>query len=224
MSSMPDKPLTGQQQRVLAFVREFLEENGFPPTFREIGDAIGLASVNAVRGHLFALEKKGYITKTPDKARSIQIVHPPSALSRVQRRLHEVWGTDEGVFHRVVYGVAWPTHDRTPFLTGLRASLIAEAIEHEAVEHGWTVLDKHVEPDHVVVIVQTWHNHSAQRTVHRFQAAGNAVKNHHPREFPRGSLWGRGYVSTTDLGVLGELVTRLLDNQGKQENDPDRTS
>jgi len=224
MTTSPDKPLTGQQQKVLAFVGEFLEENGFPPTLREIGDAIGLANVNAVRGHLSALEKKGYITKAPDRARSIQIVHPPSAFSRVKRKLHEVWGTDEGVFHRVVYGIAWATRLRAPCLTGLRAKLMEEAIESKAVEHGWTVLDKRIEPDHIVVIVQAWHNHSAQRTVHRFQAAGNAVKRRHPGEFSSGSLWGTGYVATTDLEVLGELVTKLLDNQGKEENDHERTS
>jgi REP element-mobilizing transposase RayT len=224
MATSPDKPLTGQQQKVLAFVSQFLEQRGFPPTLREIGDAIGLANVNAVRGHVSALEKKGYITKAPDKARSIQIVHPPSAFSRVKRTLHEVWGTDQGVFHRVVYGVAWSTHRRTPCLTGLRAKLIEEAIDREAVEHGWTVLDKRVEPDHVVVVVQTWHNHSAQRTVLRFQAASNAVKRRYPHEFPGGALWGTGYVATTDLEVLGELVAKLLDNQGKQENDSERTS
>lgn len=224
MCSICDKPLTGQQRKVLAFLGEFLEQNGFPPTLREIGDAIGLANVNAVRGHLSALEKKGYITKVPDKARSIQMIQPPSTLSRVKRKLHAVWGTDEGVFHRVVYGVAWATRRRAPCLTDRRAKLLEEAILHEAAEHGWSVLDSRVEADHIVVIVQAWHNHSAQRTVQRFQAAGNAAKRRHPREFPSGSLWGTGYVATTDLEVLGELVAKLLDNQGKQENDPERTS
>jgi REP element-mobilizing transposase RayT/DNA-binding MarR family transcriptional regulator len=224
MYTAPGKPLTSQQQKVLAFVSQFLEQQGFPPTLREIGDAIGLVNVNGVRGHLSALEKKGYITRAREKARSIQIVHPASALSRVKRKLHEVWGTDEGVFHHVVYGIAWATHLRAPCLTGLRAKLMEEAIESEAVEHGWTVLEKRVEPDHVVVIVQAWHNHSAQRTVHRFQAAGSAARRRHPHEFPSGPLWGTGYVATTDLEVLGELVTKLLDSQGKQENDHEGTS
>ena len=66
---MNAKPLTGQQQTVLTFVTGFVEEHGFPPTLREIGDAIGLVNVNAVRGHLAALEKKGYITKEEYQAR-----------------------------------------------------------------------------------------------------------------------------------------------------------
>ena len=90
-----------------------------------------------------------------------------------------------------------------------------EAIDQEAVEHGWTLIDKRIEPDHIVVLVQTWHDHSAQLAVRRFQAAGNAVKRRHSREFPRGPLWGTGYVATTDLDVLDELVAKLLDNQSK---------
>ena len=79
---MEARPLTDQQESVLTFVEEFSRDRGFPPTLREIGDALGLPNVNAVRGHLAALEKKGYITRAPDKARSIQVVHAPSAISR----------------------------------------------------------------------------------------------------------------------------------------------
>jgi REP element-mobilizing transposase RayT len=219
MSTIPAKALTGQQHKVLAFVSDFLEKHGFPPTLREIGDGVGLVNISAVRGHLSSLAKKGYITRAADKARSIQIVRPPSAVSRVKRRLHEVWGTDAGVFHRVVYGLAWSTSRRTPCLRGQSARMIEEAIDREAVEHGWTILDQRIEPDHVVVVVQTWHNHSAQQTVHRLQAAANAVKRRYPGAFPSGSLWGKGYVATTDLDLLDELVAKLLENQSTQESD-----
>jgi len=222
MSTIPTKALTGQQHKVLAFVSQFLEKHGFPPTLREIGDGIGLVNISAVRGHLSSLEKKGYITRAADKARSIQIVRPPSTLSRVKRKLHEVWGTDAGVFHRVVYGLAWSTSRRTPYLRGQSAGLMEEAIDREATEHGWAVLDKRIEPDHIVVVVQAWHNHSAQQTVHRFQAATSAVKRRYPRVFPSGSLWGRGYVATTDLDLLDELVAKLLENQSTQERDRER--
>ena len=67
------KPLTNQQEKVLGYVESYLDKNGYPPTLKEIGTAIGLANITAVRGHLLALEKKGYIAKTPEKARSIQI-------------------------------------------------------------------------------------------------------------------------------------------------------
>ena len=84
------RPLTDQQRKVLSFLEKYLHDHGFPPTLREVGQAVRLANVNAVRGHLSALEKKGYITKDPDKARSIRIIRPPSPLSLIKRKIHQV--------------------------------------------------------------------------------------------------------------------------------------
>jgi REP element-mobilizing transposase RayT len=224
MSPPSDKALTGQQQRVLQFVEQFLAGHGFPPTLREIGAAIGLANLNAVRGHLAALEKKGYISKAPDKARSIQVIRSPSAFSLMKRKLHEVLGTDEGVLHQIVYGLAWPTRGRAAVLVGPRAQRLEEAFARAAVEHGWTILETRLAPDHVVLIVQAWHSHSAQQVVQRLQAAGSAVRRRLPQEFPRGRLWGRGYVATTDLERLSGLVDRLLEMQQEQECDRGATS
>jgi REP element-mobilizing transposase RayT len=216
---MEARPLTDQQESVLAFVEQFSRERGFPPTLREIGDALGLPNINAVRGHLAALEKKGYITRAPDKARSIQVVQAPSAISRVKRKLHEIFHTDEGVSHRVIYGLAWTTRRREPVLVGACRDRLAEALERGAVEHGWTLLEVRIEPDHVVVVVQAWPNHSAQQTIHRFQSAGKAASRKHRREFPGELRWGRGYAVTTDLEVMEDLVTELLAGQtGLQGN------
>ena len=220
---MNPKPLTTQQQTVLTVVTRFAQEHGFPPTLREIGDAIGLPNVNAVRGHLAALEKKGHITRTPDKARSIRLVHVPSRMSRVKRKLHRVLATDEGVFHRVIYGLAWTTQFRVPYLTGGRIDRMRTAIDREAVEHGWTILEARIEPDHVVVMVGTWPNHSAQRTVQRLQAAGKTATRHGSDRLPGKLAWGKGYVVTTDLDLLDEFVVKLLRNEGKCNDRPSRT-
>ena len=115
------KALTAKQDNVLRFVEAFFQSHGFPPTLREIGDAIGLVNINAVRGHMAALAKKGYITKADDKARAIQIVHTPSSLSRIKKELHKILRTDEGVFYRVVYGLAWKTWQRKQYLGGPEA-------------------------------------------------------------------------------------------------------
>lgn len=210
---MARKALTAQQQRVLQFVEDFIRQRGFPPTLREIGQALGLPNVNAVRGHVAALERKGYLTRTPEKARSIAVVTAPSALSRLKRRLHEVLRTDEGVLHRVVYGLAWTTWRRRAFLAGRAGQLLAEAFEREMLEHGWQGSELRVEPDHVVVVVATRPNHSAELTVRRFQAAGRALKRRRRGEFPAGRLWGKGYVATTDLELLQPLVAQLLEQQ-----------
>ena len=214
------KALTDQQRKALAVVEDCVSRNGYPPTLREIGRALGLANVNAVRGHLVALEKKGYITKEPDKARSIRVSQSPSTYSRFKRKLHEVFRTDTGVLHRIVYGLAWATWRRQPCLTGLRREWLNEVLQREAVERGWRILESRIEPDHVVLIVEAWPNHSAQLVVGRFHAAGRKLMQRRPTEFPGKYLWTRGYVATTDLALLDELVARLLDERGVVEEEP----
>ncbi len=137
-------------------------------------------------------------------------MRPPSAYSRFKRKLHEVYRTDEGVFHRLVYGLAWTTRGREPFLAGPRAAWVGEALDREGVEHGWRILDRRIGPDHVVVIVEVWPNHSAERSVHRLQSIVRTLRRHHPGEFPDGPLWEKGYVATTDLDLLDGLVEKLL--------------
>lgn len=66
--------LTAPQQRVLDFVRAFIEEKGYPPSVREIGDGVGMASSSTVHGHLSRLEEKGYIRRDPTKSRTIDLM------------------------------------------------------------------------------------------------------------------------------------------------------
>lgn len=207
------KPLTDQQKRVLEFIEAYQGDNGYPPTFKEIGDAVGLANITAVRGHLMALEKKGYIVKTPDKARSIKIVHSPSRLSRLKRRMHEVLRTNEGVYHQVVYGLAWTTWQRKPCLDGTLKGIVEDVIDRETVERGWSLIERRIEKDHIVVIVKTWPNHSPDQTVKRFQSACRAARQKRPEDFPEYPLWGKGYVVATSLELMDDLVGRLFENQ-----------
>lgn len=55
--------LSPRQQDVLELIRRTVEERGFPPTYREIGDALGISSTNGVADHVKALVKKGYLHK-----------------------------------------------------------------------------------------------------------------------------------------------------------------
>jgi len=77
-------PLSEQQERVLACIRASIREQGYPPTVREIGDAIGLSSSSTVHGHMGRLEAKGYIRRDPARPRAVEIVGESSdALSSV---------------------------------------------------------------------------------------------------------------------------------------------
>lgn len=208
------RPLTDQQNRVLSFVEQYQAEHGFPPTLREIGSGVQVSNVSAVRGHLAALEKKGYITKDPDKARSIRVVQAPSALSRLKRKMHELARTDQGVIHHVVYALAWTMRPGRPLPAGRLADRVGEALEREAVEHGWELLARKIEPGHVAVVVKVWPNHSPEQTVRRLQAAGEAAYRRHGGERPAGGLWERGYAAATDPALLDDLVAELVKGEG----------
>jgi repressor LexA len=67
------KGLTGRQRQILDFISRWVEEQGFPPTLQEIADRFRFASVNAVRDHLGALERKGYLRRRAGASRSLTL-------------------------------------------------------------------------------------------------------------------------------------------------------
>ena len=71
---MVDTELTTRQQQVLDEILKTVRERGYPPTVREIGDAVGLSSPSTVHSHLNALMKAGYIRKDPSKPRAIEVI------------------------------------------------------------------------------------------------------------------------------------------------------
>jgi len=65
--------LTGRQAAILEFIQQSLRDHGYPPSVREIGEAVGLASSSTVHGHLARLEAKGYLRRDPSKPRAIEV-------------------------------------------------------------------------------------------------------------------------------------------------------
>ncbi|WP_199614723.1 transcriptional repressor LexA [Paenibacillus alkalitolerans] len=66
--------LSNRQQAILDFIRNEVRDKGYPPSVREIGEAVGLASSSTVHGHLDRLEKKGFIRRDPTKPRAIELL------------------------------------------------------------------------------------------------------------------------------------------------------
>ncbi|MBP5751486.1 MAG: repressor LexA, partial [Treponema sp.] len=67
------KNLTDRQREVLIFIAQFTEDNVFPPTVREIGEHFGI-SLRAVQDHVAALQKKGYLSQSQKRSRSIRVL------------------------------------------------------------------------------------------------------------------------------------------------------
>lgn len=65
--------LTSRQERILTFIRDAVRERGYPPTVREIGEAVGLTSSSSVHAQLENLRRKGVLRKDPAKPRAIEV-------------------------------------------------------------------------------------------------------------------------------------------------------
>lgn len=74
MKNSNNNKLSERQQAILSYIQKEVYAKGYPPSVREIGEAVGLASSSTVHGHLNRLEKKGYIRRDPTKPRAIEIL------------------------------------------------------------------------------------------------------------------------------------------------------
>jgi repressor LexA len=66
--------LTGRQQEIWDFLVDYVDTHGYPPTVREIGEAVGLASPSTVHAHLANLERSGLLKRDPTKPRALELV------------------------------------------------------------------------------------------------------------------------------------------------------
>ena len=81
IAEIPDGPpdesgLTPRQRRVLDEIRSSVERRGYPPSMREIGEAVGLTSSSSVSHQLATLERKGFLRRDPNRPRAIEVRHP----------------------------------------------------------------------------------------------------------------------------------------------------
>ena len=82
VSTFPDvtaAELTARQRRILEFIRDWVERYGYPPSVREIGEAVGLVSPSSVAYQLKELERKGFLRRDPNRPRAVD-VRPPGDL------------------------------------------------------------------------------------------------------------------------------------------------
>jgi repressor LexA len=78
--------LTARQQEIWQYLAEYVDDHGYPPTVREIGEAVGLASPSTVHAHLANLERAGLLRRDPTKPRAIELVGRRKAEERAPAR------------------------------------------------------------------------------------------------------------------------------------------
>ncbi len=87
--SLPDGPadahgLTPRQRRILEVIKDAVDSRGYPPSIREMGEAVGLASSSSVAHQLRALEQKGFLRRDPNRPRALEVLLPDAPRTRSQ--------------------------------------------------------------------------------------------------------------------------------------------
>ena len=83
---MTGKGMTARQRQILEFIEAQIQDHGYPPSVREIGDAVGLTSPSTVHTHLNTLTRLGYLRRDPTKPRAIEVTWDPSSGVAMERR------------------------------------------------------------------------------------------------------------------------------------------
>ena len=114
LRSLPDhdqlaegEDLPERQREVLEVIRTWVERFGYPPSVREIGEAVGLTSTSSVSYQLRALEQKGYLRRDPNRPRAIGVLPPdvdPATLSAPTENVEQVRPTYVPVLGRIAAG------------------------------------------------------------------------------------------------------------------------
>jgi len=82
--------VSARQMEILNFIKSEIRSKGYPPSVREIGEAVGLNSSSTVHGHLLQLQKKGFIRRDPTKPRAIEIVSNESQANKFTKEIINV--------------------------------------------------------------------------------------------------------------------------------------
>lgn len=117
--------LSKRQEAILNFIKEEVQSKGYPPSVREIGLAVGLASSSTVHGHLERLESKGYIRRDKTKPRAIEILNP----------FESTTATKQGVMHVPLLGKV---------TAGMPITAIENIEEYFPIPHTYGTSDDHI--------------------------------------------------------------------------------
>jgi repressor LexA len=121
VSELPDGPpdatgLTPRQLRVLAHIKDSIELRGYPPSMREIGEAVGLTSSSSVAHQLKVLEEKGFLKRDPNRPRALEVFLP-----EVMKARRSISSADESTYDETGVGDAMPAASYVPMVGRIAA-------------------------------------------------------------------------------------------------------
>ena len=124
ISELPDGPpdatgLTPRQTKVLLSIKDSIEKRGYPPSMREIGEAVGLTSSSSVAHQLRVLEEKGFLKRDPNRPRALEVFLPEVMAAR--RSMGSTDGRAESSYDETGVGDAMPAATYVPMVGRIAA-------------------------------------------------------------------------------------------------------
>src|SRR4051794_5000381 len=124
VSELPDGPpdatgLTPRQTKVLLSIKEAIEKRGYPPSMREIGQAVGLTSSSSVAHQLRVLEEKGFLKRDPNRPRALEVFLPEVMAAR--RSLGTIAAAEDASYDETGVGDARPEATYVPMVGRIAA-------------------------------------------------------------------------------------------------------
>ncbi len=205
------RSLTPRQRSILSYIKKELREKGYPPSVREMGEAVGLKSSSTVHSHLTKLEELGYIRRDPTKPRAIEVLdeyayQPAARTSEIYRNLVPV-----PLLGRITAGTPILAHESIEETYPLPADFVrGEEVFMLSVRGDSMIEDGILDGDYVIVSRQTSARNGDivvamiedEATVKRFYK-----ENNHFRLQPANAYMEPIIVS--DVQILGKVVSLL---------------
>ena len=207
------RKLSPKRQRILDFIRDFLRENGLPPTVRDIQKACAMSSTSVVDYNLRVLQREGYLRRKPDVARGIELLdnagQPVSTAPRVQIIGAIAAGLPLPVFstEEVPSSEEFDNVEVSPDLPRRHGKLFALAVQ------GTSMIDALIDDGDVVIIkpgpeaangemVVAWLKQEEEATLKKFYLEGDQV-----RLQPANSQMDPIYSPADNVEVRGKVVS-----------------
>jgi repressor LexA len=150
--------LTDRQRQALHFIAETVSERGYPPSVREIGEALGLASSSTVHSHIQALQRKGYLKVDATKPRAIELLYDPDTelpLERAAARSVPLLG-------RIAAGAPILAEENVEELYPMPADLVGDGNVFMLEVHGDSMIEAGIHDGDYVIVRQQPTAHSGE--------------------------------------------------------------
>jgi repressor LexA len=150
--------LTDRQRQTLEYIAEMVAERGYPPSVREICDAMGLASSSTVHSHMQALQRKGYLRIDPTKPRAIEVLFDAETGLAAERRP----ARSVPLLGRIAAGTPILAEEQVEDIYPMPAELVGDGNVFMLEVHGESMIDAGIFDGDFVIVRQQPTAHSGE--------------------------------------------------------------